>query len=70
MEFQNLHLSTYDEQARSEKDIFEADNGSSAKNWERGRAEEKSDLAYNATLLTWETPSSCFLLRAHVAWVI
>jgi len=31
-------LYTYDEQARSEKDILEADNGYSAKNWERGRA--------------------------------
>src|SRR6266700_3456067 len=33
----SILLDTYDEQARSEKDILEAENGHNAANWERGR---------------------------------
>jgi hypothetical protein len=56
-------LYTYDEQARSEKDILEADNGYGAKNWERGRAEEKSDLAHEANIIGYRSAFFCDKVR-------
>jgi hypothetical protein len=56
-------LYTYDEQARSEKDILEAGNGYSAKNRKRGRAEEKSDMAHEAHIIGYRRAFFCDNLR-------
>ena len=44
-------------------DILEADNGYSVKNWERGRAEEKSDMAHEANIIGYRRAFFCDKVR-------